>query len=352
VKKTCNILRTSMLGFWFVGMRSLAQNQITNTQVQDSVGTVITNVFQTQRHLDPRYLTDLSLGLKFETVTNLNVTFLGESSGYKNTFGLFKYKADGSIGQKFTIFQNASGTGESLAGGGSLNYGDRVNLGTFEAGTRIGFWIQTNGYTNPKGTVFYSEKKFNQDGISHFASAYDSQSGSIVFGFEDIKGGGDSDYNDLLFSINAATKTGLVETVSAASIAVVNSQQLHKAHGMVTRNLPVVARISGLDEIGLSQFDAGQTTGNTLFEGGDDFRLESNHGVLIQVSMSPLTNANNEQIIATASLENNSAQLMTEANRTHNGVHRVFVVTESVDLANVSAAGSFIGTLYITISSY
>jgi hypothetical protein len=81
--------------------------------------------------------------------------------------------------------------------------GDFVDLGRFDAGTQLDFFLIANGAAG--GTTTYStQTSLNADGIDHVvAFAYGlKDSPYILLGFEDLYGGGDQDYNDLLFAVD------------------------------------------------------------------------------------------------------------------------------------------------------
>jgi hypothetical protein len=126
----------------------------------------------------------------------VNVTFVDEGAGYKNSFGYFVYDDSENILYEQTIFANASERG----GGGRLRPGDTVSLGTFDEGTNIGFWVQANGYRNPNGYTYYSLDQYNPDGLRHIAIINDVGSQRLVIGFEDLYNLGDQDYNDVVFT--------------------------------------------------------------------------------------------------------------------------------------------------------
>ena len=67
---------------------------------------------------------DAELGANTSTVTP-SVTFLGESAGFQNTFGMYKIADDGTIYDVQILFANSSATGN----GGQLDAGtSSVNL--------------------------------------------------------------------------------------------------------------------------------------------------------------------------------------------------------------------------------
>ncbi|HHO74838.1 MAG TPA: DUF4114 domain-containing protein [Deltaproteobacteria bacterium] len=136
-----------------------------------------------------------------------------ESAGFaqQNTFGIygFTYNDDGSVslGDHLEVFNGAAspltsatvsfdlGAGIATIGGNSANIGK-----TF------GFYLTTpegNGYT------FYSHTSLNNDGFDHFLlfDTSDNAVGSLlgadlVVAMEDLYGGGDQDFNDMVVGIS------------------------------------------------------------------------------------------------------------------------------------------------------
>ena len=65
---------------------------------------------------------------------------------------------------------------------------------TIPAGvTSIGFYIQPEWYPD---VYWYSEQQFNIDGVDHVEIYEDEETGGYMVAFEDLRGGGDWDYND------------------------------------------------------------------------------------------------------------------------------------------------------------
>ncbi len=150
--------------------------------------------------------TDPNLHLLAEA--DVSLTFIDEGAGFKNSFGYFIYDDAGNILSEVTIFSNASETG----GGGTLNVGDTVDLGTFEEGTNIGFWVQADGYNNPNGNKYYSIDSMNPDGLRHIAILQDPDTDQLIIGFEDLYNLGDQDYNDIVFTVSVTPNTALDTT--------------------------------------------------------------------------------------------------------------------------------------------
>ncbi len=153
--------------------------------------------------------------LKLATDSNVRAYFIGEGAGYENSLGFNTSGGGVKTGNPLLIFPNAS-TGGSRTASTPLKAGDFVDLGTIKGGQKLDFFLIANGATRTPGEVYSTDSSVNRDGINHvvsFATIYDSY---LVIGFEDLFGGGDRDFNDLLFAIdigavNVAALTGTPE---------------------------------------------------------------------------------------------------------------------------------------------
>ena len=153
--------------------------------------------------------------LKLATDSNVRAYFIGEGAGYENSLGFNTAGGGVTSGNPELIFPNAS-TGGRRTDSTPLQAGDFVDLGTILGGQKLDFFLIANGATRKPGEVYSTDSSVNPDGINHvvsFATIYDSY---LVIGFEDLLGGGDRDFNDLLFaidigSLNVAALTGTPE---------------------------------------------------------------------------------------------------------------------------------------------
>jgi Ca2+-binding RTX toxin-like protein len=195
-----------------------------------------------------------------ESVTG-KVTFEGESAGFKNTLGMYKIAADGTMTDVKIIFANASLEGS----GGKLLAGVSTKDFELSAGERIGFFIVPNAFDqkgmdkllcDPKATwklvdmdaekagmgnkvlgnvnnyhtklvhvssdgvetdiksnygreVFHSTNKsgwLNADGYDHVKGHSDVLEGKVRIGFEDLWNGGDKDFDDCVFTLDIGVK--------------------------------------------------------------------------------------------------------------------------------------------------
>jgi len=166
-----------------------------------------------------------SIKLKYDH--NVNVYFIGETAGgYRNQLDFITWK-DGNVLQNQTkIFGDTScsksqqnsllnyndfcaNPNDPLADKSKqdspLNVGDFAELGNFKAGTVFDFRLVSNaingGIPGKDLTgVFGVDEKTNPDKLQHVMAYYYKD--LMIFGYEDLWGGGDKDYNDVVFAID------------------------------------------------------------------------------------------------------------------------------------------------------
>jgi hypothetical protein len=159
--------------------------------------------------LNARKLDATKLKLKFDR--KIDIYFIDEGAGYRNQLKLVA--ANGSTAgtnKDGLVFYNGSiGTGNK-----ELRAGDYVTVGNnsnnsdvVKAGTILDFQLRANGFdnqkpndTNPDADVWYTDKSKNSDKLQHVI-AYEYQ-GFLVLAWEDLNGGGDKDYNDIVFAVD------------------------------------------------------------------------------------------------------------------------------------------------------
>lgn len=112
----------------------------------------------------------------------VTATYLGSSAGYTNLVFL-----DQTTGDVYLFDNQTTAPGTS------------VNLGYFEAGTTLTFYIDV---TDTGQTYYTGDGSLNPDGKPHAATRTSGYTTTI--GFEDIYGGGDRDYNDVVFRVTLA----------------------------------------------------------------------------------------------------------------------------------------------------
>jgi len=164
--------------------------------------------------------TDAGANITLKEEGEVYITFIHEGAGYKNSFGYFTFDKNNpptSPDQisEIIIFPNLSYP--------HLTNGHRLNLGTFPAGTSIGFFIAANGfwyYTGVKDTAvpyYYSLQNLNPETDptlrQHNVLLYDESVEEVIIGFEDLpRTWGDNDFNDAVFSVKATPATALDTT--------------------------------------------------------------------------------------------------------------------------------------------
>ncbi len=161
---------------------------------------------------------------------DVTLTFAYEGAGYRSGLGYYTYPTStppttlADIKEIKFIFPNCSLNGS----GGSLISGNKVDLGTFKAGTTIGFVLYANGFTGTAGTnnVNTSATAFFTDSYLNPEKATAKQKHTVLLnytdpttknplflvGFEDINRevGGDNDFNDVVFYTTCSTANAIV----------------------------------------------------------------------------------------------------------------------------------------------
>ena len=145
--------------------------------------------------------------------SDIRVYFVSEGAGYHNTLGYNSLGIGVGEGSPKLIFPDASRISWTTNESYPLNTGDFVELGSFDAGTSLDFFLIGNGASG--GThVYTTDTDSNPDGIQHVVSFAVEDSSYLFLGFEDLYGGGDRDYDDLLFAVDIGTANveELIET--------------------------------------------------------------------------------------------------------------------------------------------
>lgn len=145
------------------------------------------------------------------------VTFIHEGAGYRNSFGYFLFDPNNPPTSheevdEIIVFPNLSYP--------HMTNGHRLSLGTFPAGTHIGFFIAANGYwyntgVKPfKAPYYYSLQGLNPESTpelrQHTVLLYDEEVSEVIIGFEDLpRTWGDNDFNDAVFSVKSTPETAI-----------------------------------------------------------------------------------------------------------------------------------------------
>lgn len=177
-------------------------------------------------YISSGYDTELVLGATAEVW----VTFVNEGAGYRNVLGFYTYDVNNPSetapeAEDITIiFPNVS----ALGSGGGLQTGDKVKIGTFNAGTGIGWVLLANAWQNEQvGSGYwslYSNPDYNPESNAnlryHNVLLLDPENERIILGFEDIRrdyGSCDNDFNDAIFYVTANPYSAL-STINYADV--------------------------------------------------------------------------------------------------------------------------------------
>ncbi|MCP4579545.1 MAG: DUF4114 domain-containing protein [Deltaproteobacteria bacterium] len=140
---------------------------------------------------------------------DLEVEFLGiGQAGYHSPFGVFTYSGDPSAGynsSNMTYFSPLFIQNE-VAPNTSYSF-------TLDAGTYFGFYLDSNN----SGTKLSTLNAGNVDGVDH-ALIFETNKGYTI-AFEDIIGGGDRDYEDLVVNINGGGNAAVPEPATIILLA-------------------------------------------------------------------------------------------------------------------------------------
>lgn len=169
---------------------------------------------------NPLFLTDAS---------DVRVYFLGEGAGYRNSFGFYTGPTSAGVtgsSDAALVFPDASENGayptNSVTSdrnlGSPVAAGDFVDLGSFDAGTQLNLFLVANG-ANGGANTWYTDPALNSDGLVHYVALADPGSPYLLMGIEDLPGGGDKDYNDLVVAVDIGESNvaGLVESSGTTS---------------------------------------------------------------------------------------------------------------------------------------
>jgi hypothetical protein len=148
--------------------------------------------------------------------SNVRIYFISEGAAYRSSLGVNYLTGYSSLPTSTTatitstaelVFPDASSNdpttynskGTSVrTSTAPLLAGDFVDLGTVSAGTLLDFFLIANGAAGST-TTFAAEASRNSDSLQHaVAFIYGNY---LIISFEDATGGGDKDYNDVVFAV-------------------------------------------------------------------------------------------------------------------------------------------------------
>lgn len=190
---------------------------------------------------NPQYITSgYATDILLDDSAEVWVTFVSEGAGYRSVLGFYTYDLNNPPtqappGSQVTIvFPNVSLEGS----GGSLQPGNRVKIGSFPAGTGIGWVLLANGWNGSNVTnglwKLYSNPNFNPETNPalrhHNVLLADSVRQRVYLGFEDIRRDNnscDNDFNDAIFFITASPN---------AAMRINNCASIHSATNISSGN--------------------------------------------------------------------------------------------------------------------
>lgn len=187
---------------------------------------------QTQSFLSS-YQLDTSK-LFWNGVDPVEVYFINEGASYRNQLVYSAYDDLGNLKQSEMIFNNISSPDSILKEkNGALALGQGVSLGGFVGPTQLDFSIISNGFNlakpgpnaKAKDIAKYEQELAkrtlgtdptkNHNGLQHVVAFQHND--WIILGFEDIVGGGDLDYNDVVFAVRGIQEGAPAEDVPEPS---------------------------------------------------------------------------------------------------------------------------------------
>ena len=137
--------------------------------------------------------------LTINTTTNQIETTSGGQIGIRFDASFAAYSND-------LVLVDAVGDtgGDLLLNNKTTSVGTIIDLGTFVADTPLVFRLDVLTTGNSFFTGLASD---NPDGFMEYALFTSNADGSITVGFEDIRGGGDRDFDDMVFTVFEVVET-------------------------------------------------------------------------------------------------------------------------------------------------
>lgn len=188
-----------------------------------------------------RYQLDASK-LFWNGVNPVEVHFINEGAGYRNQLLYSATNGEGALIKSEMIFNDVSSRDSILPNSnGPLTLGQGVSLGGFSGPTQLNFSIISDGFNLAKpgsGATASAMASYerqvarrtlgadptqNVDGLQHVVAFQHND--WVILGFEDIIGGGDLDYNDVVFAVRGVQQgppaTDVPEPATVISLLVV-----------------------------------------------------------------------------------------------------------------------------------
>jgi hypothetical protein len=197
---------------------------VLSTEAQETISNSLPDGYPVPDY-NPQYISSgYDTDIQIDASTNVWVTFVSEGVATSNVLGFYTYDLNNPLATApakddiTIIFPNIS----TLDGGGGLVVGDKVNIGTFEAGIGIGWLLLNDAWSSSEGIVgdaalnLYSDINFNPETDTtlriHNVLLNDVTNERIVLGFEDSRRDdvdNSQDFNDAVFYITASAYESL-----------------------------------------------------------------------------------------------------------------------------------------------
>jgi hypothetical protein len=160
---------------------------------------------------DSRIVLDAYM-MKLKTASDVRMYFVGENSENLNSLLFHSTRIPGSyegykIGHIFPDVSSPVSTYDPAITAerqisAPLLPGDFVNYGNMEAGSVLDFFLISQS-ANGDRNWFWKNPLLNEDHTDHAVTfAYQKNSPYLIIGLEDTFGGGDRDFNDLVFALD------------------------------------------------------------------------------------------------------------------------------------------------------
>ncbi len=156
--------------------------------------------------------------------SDVRAYFIGEGAGYRNSLGVYTGESSEALtGDASLILPDASTSGYySYLGDSDYRFssapvapGDFVDLGTYSDGAQLNLFLIANGASGGTNT-YYTDANLNSDGIDHFVMLATPDNPYLLIGVEDLHGGGDKDYNDVVMALEVGLAT--TQTLMAKAV--------------------------------------------------------------------------------------------------------------------------------------
>ena len=176
-------------------------------------------IMDTLKELTPRLEThfekrdeivESSLEAEFEDLileedAYVRVYFVKEGTVFHNSLGIGLENEDKLIfpdtSSVVSYFRDGDTRRDAASAEVPLLPGDYVDLGLMEAGSLLDFFLIQDGARNEEGNIYGLDKEANPDQANHIRIHDVVDDNTLIIGFEDLPGGGDQDYNDLVIAV-------------------------------------------------------------------------------------------------------------------------------------------------------